>query len=303
MDLDDLYTLYLISQNNQTNLLGVTVSGTESYHYPNAANNAAGVLFLANKTNKPVSEKLTPAFCSGREPPNYFDLVEKRIQSYNLPRSPIPPIDETGVELIHKIALSKNEKFTVISVGPLTNIAHAITEHPSVKEKIERIIFLGGSLHTTESITVPLKKSWQFSSRYTLFIDPCAANIVLTSGIPITVIPLDVTNLIPLDTLIFEKYARPKSSPGSKFVLDVLKSNLKSDEVTVRTPFWNMVAFMCLSDRSIIRTTKLSLKIITEHGENFGQLVNSEDGNIAEVCTYINPEKFYQKFFKMVNNG
>lgn len=303
MDLDDLYSLYLIAKNNEIDLLGVTVSGTDVFYYQNAAKNAENVLYLANATDIPLSKKLTPAFCSGRKSPKGSEQYDKILEQYNLPKSPVPALDISGEQLIHKIALSSKNKFTVVAVGPLTNIAHAITEHPSVKEKIERIIFLGGSLHTTESITVPLKSYWKFASKYALAIDPCAANIILTSGIPVTVIPLDVTNLVPLNKFVIEKYAKPPQTPGAEFVMEVLNASLRHETPGTRTPFWDMIAIMSVIDPSMIKTTKMPLKVITEEGKNFGHLVTGNDGRIAEVCTYINTDKFYKKLFDMVNRG
>lgn len=303
MDLDDLYSLYLISRSKKANLLGVTVSGTRNYHYANAAENAASVLYLAHKTSIPVSKQLSPSFCQGHiSSKNYFQKVSEEIRSYDLPPSPVLPLDETAIDLTRKIANSTEKKLTLLSVGGVTNVAHAITEHPSIKEKIERIIILGGSLHTTESITIPERSLWRFSAEYTINIDPCAANIVLTSGIPITVIPLDVTNLVPLNQLVLEKYAHPPKNAGTNFIMKVLQSGLEPNKLKASTPFWNMIAFMCLVDPKVVTLSKLPLKIITDPGNNFGSLITSDTGTMVDVCTDINPKLFYERFFSMINS-
>lgn len=303
MDLDDLYSVYLISKNKHINLLAVTVSGTDALHFNNAAENVESILYLANRTNVPVSSKFTPSFCRGViEPLNYFQKVSHIIEAYNLPKSSTLPLDENAIELIRTIAHSTKKKFIIISTGCLTNIAHALTEHPSIKEKIERIIMLGGSLHTTELVTVPEKKLWKFSANYSVNMDPCAANIVLTSGIPLTVIPLDITNLIPLNELVLEKYAKPKKSAGSDFVMKVLKSGTSPNENKAITPFWNMVALMYLIDPKVVTTSRLPLKVVTDSTTNYSMLSTSNTGTMVDVCTDINPDLFYKKCFDMVNS-
>ncbi len=301
MDLDDLYSLYITAKDPRVDLLGVTVSGTEIFHFDNAAENAASILSLAGKNNIPISQKLSPAFCSARSAPGYFNEMVEAINSYELPQSNLEISSYSGTELIKKISNASVDKVTILALGSLTNVAHAISEHPSVREKIERVILLGGGLEIS-GISVPVKEYWSFASRYTLLFDPCAANIVLTSGIPITIIPLDVTNLVPLTKFVLDKYAHPQKTAGNEFVMKVLTSGLKHDQPTVRTPFWNMIALMSITDPSILQTQKLPVQIITDPGKDYGRLVESSSGTLADVCISIDPEKFYERFFSLLND-
>lgn len=302
MGADDLYSLYLLSRSNRAKLLGVTVSGSEQYHYTNAPQYVEDVLYLANRPNIPVSSILAANFCGVRKLNMEWDSFLQDITRYKLPNSPNKPLAVSAIELINKICSNSPKKVTLLTLGPLNNVAHVISRYPNIADKIERIIILGGSLHETESISVPYDESWKENSTYNFFIDPCAANIVLTSGIPITLIPLDITNLIPLNRLAIQKYSEPPNSPGAKFVMDVLESSLEEKNQRILTPFWDMVGVMALIHPKIVRTVKMSLRVITEEGPNFGEIIESQEGNLIDVCTYIEPDKFYQIFFDMIND-
>ena len=76
------------------------------------------------------------------------------------------------------------EKMTLIAVGPLTNIALALKLDPSIKEKIERIVMMGGAYASAKQ---------EGRTEYNINRDRVAAQIVFDSGVPITAVGLDVT--------------------------------------------------------------------------------------------------------------
>jgi inosine-uridine nucleoside N-ribohydrolase len=79
----------------------------------------------------------------------------------------------------------------VIALGPLTNLAAIIHESPPLAAKIKHIYVMGGAVWargSADSVT-----------EFNFHCDPAAAATVLSSGLPITIAPLDVTNLVQID--------------------------------------------------------------------------------------------------------
>ena len=72
---------------------------------------------------------------------------------------------------------------TVVAIGPLTNLAHAIHIDPELPELVDEIVIMGGAFN------VP-----GFLQELNFGIDPEAAHVVLSSGAPITLVPLDATS-------------------------------------------------------------------------------------------------------------
>jgi len=75
---------------------------------------------------------------------------------------------------------------TLCPLGPLTNIATALTRAPDIKNAIEEIVLMGGAYFEVGNITP--------AAEFNVYVDPEAAKIVFDAGLPLTVMPLDVTH-------------------------------------------------------------------------------------------------------------
>jgi purine nucleosidase/pyrimidine-specific ribonucleoside hydrolase len=92
----------------------------------------------------------------------------------------IPGPPQRAVDLIIRTLLESPRKITIVPVGALTNIALALKTEPRIKDKIERIVLMGGAYY----MNFP---------EYNLLRDRIASDIVFRSGVPITGVGLDVT--------------------------------------------------------------------------------------------------------------
>lgn len=102
----------------------------------------------------------------------------------NLPVTNQPFSKKTAVETIYEEALKCQGTLELIPIGPLTNIAIALLAHPDLRTLIRQIVFMGGA-KIGGNITT--------TSEFNIWADPEAAKIVLASGIPLTMVGLDVT--------------------------------------------------------------------------------------------------------------
>lgn len=307
MDINDLYTLYLLSRSTKTNLIGATVSASDSHYLDQAGYRTKSILYLAQKPTIPVASLPNTTFCGASTLPADWTIPADNFSDFNLPQSPIPPLSMTGSELMHNLLTTSKTKVTFFCCGSLSNIANLISTYPSSLAKIERIIFLAGSLHSKESITLPSNPHWQQASSYNIYIDPCAAKIVLASGIPITLIPLSVVTLTDNNQKIFDKYATIPQNPGATFVLNAIKSHFNPNSILGFCTFWDAIGMMSLIEPRILSLEKTFINILTEGLQNFGHIIevptNSSftEGYPVDLCTSIDPDLFYQTLFNMIN--
>ena len=92
-----------------------------------------------------------------------------------------------GVDFI--IETLRNEPsgtVTLVPIGPLTNIATAFEKAPDIVERVQEIVLMGGAYFEVGNITP--------AAEFNIYVDPEAADIVFKSGVPLTVMPLDVTH-------------------------------------------------------------------------------------------------------------
>ena len=82
-------------------------------------------------------------------------------------------------------AAKAGEKITICAIGPMTNIALALVQHPDVASGIRQIVSMGGAFTALGHRT-----PW---AEFNIYADPHAAEIVYRSGVPIIIMPLDMT--------------------------------------------------------------------------------------------------------------
>jgi purine nucleosidase len=104
-----------------------------------------------------------------------------------LPDPTIALQPQHGVDfLVETLLASEPGTITLCALGPLTNIAVALAKAPEVTGKIRELVVMGGACFELGNVTP--------AAEFNMHVDPHAAAIVLNSGIPITMIPLDVTH-------------------------------------------------------------------------------------------------------------
>jgi len=171
---------------DELDVLGiVAIAGNVGLH--KNAKNALKIVELAKKTqtiktyagcDRPMRRPLVTAeHVHGKTGLDGSDLPE-----------PETSLEAThGVDFIIETLLNAQKgEITICALGPLTNIAMALVRAPQIGEKIKQIVLMGGGHFEGGNITP--------AAEFNIYVDPEAADIVLRSGVAITMIPLDVTH-------------------------------------------------------------------------------------------------------------
>lgn len=117
-----------------------------------------------------------------------------------------------SVNFIIETLLNATHPITLAPTGPLTNIACALIMDPRIKEKIEKIVLMGGAMGLG-NITP--------TAEFNFYFDPHAAHVVFTAGVPIVMMGLDVTR----QTIVSETWLQvidALKTPVSRAVVDML---------------------------------------------------------------------------------
>jgi purine nucleosidase len=102
-----------------------------------------------------------------------------------LPEPKTQVIQENAANLIIDIVNANPGEITILCIGPVTNLALALLKEPTLRKKIKNVVSMAGTIHYPGNATP--------SSEYNVFCDPESFDILLRSGIDLTIIPLDVT--------------------------------------------------------------------------------------------------------------
>jgi purine nucleosidase len=184
---DAICLLLAMSSPDELDILGVT---TVAGNVPLALTerNARQIRDIAGRSDVPVyagcakpmvRELITAEKVHGKTGIDGIDIVE--------PKQALE--DKHAVDfIIETLNNADRDSITLVPMGPLTNIGQAITKDPSILEKIEQIVLMGGAMREGGNYSP--------SAEFNILVDPHAADIVFRCGRPITVMGLDVTHQV-----------------------------------------------------------------------------------------------------------
>jgi purine nucleosidase len=172
--------------------------------------NALSVLELAGVTDIPVAPGLDrPLLQPILTAPETHGNTGLGYAQLPLPRQ--KPANRHAVDLLIERIMAAPGEITLVAVAPLTNLALAIRREPALVEAVHEVIIMGGAIRH-EGNTTPL-------AEFNVYVDPHAAHIVYHSGLPITLVPLDVTYQCILTQADVDRLLAI-DSPITRFVAD-----------------------------------------------------------------------------------
>ncbi|WP_435260048.1 nucleoside hydrolase [Thioclava sp. FR2] len=121
---------------------------------------------------------------------------------------PTMPLQEQhGVDfIIETLRREPAHTVTLCPLGPLTNIATAMQRAPDIIDRIQQIVLMGGAYFEVGNITP--------AAEFNIYVDPQAADIVFKSGVPLVVMPLDVTHKALTNRKRVEAFRALGTEPG-----------------------------------------------------------------------------------------
>jgi purine nucleosidase len=214
--IDDALAILLALASPEVELAAVSVTGGNC---PLSAGvrNARDVLALIGRTDIPVC----PGVALPLIRPPYTAEETHGAAGLGYARmtpSPVPPSSEHGVDMIIREIMAHPAEVTLVAVAPLTNVALAIRKEPRIVEAVREVIIMGGALRSDGNTTS--------LAEFNFYVDPHAAHIVLESGMPITLLPWDVTSKVLLRQADVDRLlATP--SPLTRFIADATRFYLE----------------------------------------------------------------------------
>jgi purine nucleosidase len=182
---DDAVAILLALASPELEVLGITtVAGNVPLDLTTL--NALKVRELAGRPDVPVF--------AGCDRPMARDLVTAEhvhgktgLDGADLPEPQAGPAEGHAVDvLIDTLRAAPSGTVTLCPLGPLTNVATALARAPDIAPRIARIVLMGGAYFEVGNVTP--------AAEFNIYVDPEAARAVFTSGVPLTVLPLDCTH-------------------------------------------------------------------------------------------------------------
>jgi purine nucleosidase len=182
------------------------------------------------------------------------------------------------------------DEMTLIATGPLTNLALALQRDPEGMGKLEAVAIMGGAVRTRGNITP--------YAEFNIFSDPLAAQIVLESGLPITLVPLDVTHQVSLTPQWMEERVKPITNSISKFIIEATGYDSTTHQFRnmERIHLHDPLAVGVVIDPTLVGKERLSIDVGTQEGKHFGKIAEGSGKSNIDVCLTVDVKRFLELF-------
>lgn len=280
--LDDALAILLASDLPQIQLLGIAcVSGNAPVEntYANTRH-IAKLLELKNPIAKgaayPLSNKILHAHDVHGSSGLGAIKIEPEFDKHMIPAS----------RLYEKLLSESEEPVTIIAIGPLTNLAHVIQNHPELKDKIKAISLVGGSLGIGN-----VTHYAEFNAHY----DPEAFDLVLRSKIPLIMAGFQLTTTIRVDTKDIQGQISDPL-PVQQFFLDLLGytiENAKKRGFTKGGALNDSVAVAAVAMPELFKTQEKSIIIKLHKDEHRAETIeDGDEPNVTMLMSVKNKDLF-----------
>jgi purine nucleosidase len=261
--------------------------------------NALRILELAGRGDIPVARG------AGRSLLKPFVKAADHVHGKNglgdidLPEPKVRPVDETASDLIIRMARENPGEIMLCPVGPITNVAVALSRAPEIAGLLKEIVVMGSTIFHPgiQGIPTPFADA-------NFWNDPEAAQIVLRSGAKITLVGMDVTMQVLLTIAMRQTIARDGGPVGRK-LMEISEFYVNSYATMypgiAGCGMHDPLAVAIAEDRSLVRTERMCVDIELAGTLTRGMAVADRRGTAigrqnAEVCLEVDTARFNNLF-------
>ncbi len=257
---DDVFAIWLAAGNPDIDLLAVTTVSGNGY-LEHTTRNARVACTVAGVTGVPVAAGAERPLMRQAAPATWIH-GDNALGGPDLPEPTVPLDPRTAVQLISDIVREAPVPVTLVPTGPLTNIATFVLAEPALAAKVREIVWMGGSTGRGNVGAYPEFNAWS---------DPEAADIVVRSGIPFTMVGLNITH----QALVTDEVTEGVRAIGNRTALfgaELLRFFSASYQAVegIPGPLHDPVAVAIVIDRTVATSVHARLDIETKGTETAG---------------------------------
>jgi pyrimidine-specific ribonucleoside hydrolase len=137
-------------------------------------------------------------------------------------------------------------------------------------------------------------------AEWNFYADPYAVQVVLASGAPVTLVPLDATNHVPATMDFFNRLKANRQTDEARFAFDVLNEQ-KDFVASGGYFFWDPLTAAILTDETLATFETRALTVITAEGPESGRLAGADGGASVRYAAVADPARFEAHFLEALN--
>lgn len=297
---DDLVSLFLLLQMDNIELTGVSVIPADCYLEP-AVFASRKIIDRFGKVSLNVAE-------SNSRGKNPFPK-DWRLHAFFVDALPIlnelgeihaPVADKPAHLHLIDCIRGTEEKTTLLFTGPLTDLARALDEAPDIEEKIEKLVWMGGTFREAGNVAEPEHDG---TAEWNVFWDPEAAKRVWDSKIEIDLVALESTNQVPLTVNVRNRWAADRKYLGVDFLGQCYAMVPPLVHFATNSTYylWDVLTTAYVGNSELVKIQTINSSVLTE-GPSQGRTIEVADGRPVNVIYDVNRDAFFQYITDLAKN-
>lgn len=292
MGSDDVMAILYLLRRPDVDVRAITVSGTGLAHCGPGVHTVLGLLKVARAPDVPVACGSEAPLGGSNAFPEEWRAAADEAYGLTLPATDRQPSEADAVSVLSS-AIRGADGVTLITLGPLTNIAEAFTAEPELAQDVTAIVSMGGALLAGGNVEANPEAEWNFHA------DPRAVDVVLRSGAPITLVPLDATNSVPITAYFVDALRGHHLTPEADMVLALLEGNPML--VEPGNFFWDPLTAVLALDGSPATLEDHRVVVLQGSPDVDGELVLSSSGIEVRAAMSADPLAFETEYLNTLN--
>jgi pyrimidine-specific ribonucleoside hydrolase len=272
MGLDDTLALLFLASRPDVAIRAVTVVGDGLAHCDPGVRNARALLSLTGHGDVPVA-------CGGRRPllgsnafPDEWRASADDLYALDLPPAEGAPPAISAPELLRQ---ALDGETTLLTLGPFTNVARALRDDPGLAEEIPSVVSMAGAVDVPGNAPNGV-------AEYNVWADPLAAKEVI-DALPVTLIPLDATNAVPVTSFFVDALGRHGGTAAAEAAHDLIADD--PFLVGGQYFFWDPLAAALLVEPDLGTFQDRRLLVTASQDAGAGWIDDYDRGSRVRVAT------------------
>jgi len=287
--IDDAIAILMALFSSQIEVVGFTTTGG-NVSLEKANRNVLAILDYLHCNTPVYSGSASPVEGSFRYAPQFHG--ESGL-SKNMPN---PTSQTSGLSAVDFLiqSISDNPKdITLIALGPLTNICRLIRANKDIVQQVRHLIIMGGALNSKGNVT-------QYAE-FNFFSDYIAANEVLSSGMPITLVDLQACRQVRIDRASASKMT--SDSKEGSLAMELIINWFSADSTRETFEFYDPLALSLAINPEVVACQNMTIGVETQITSRLGESnVLRNEGNTG-IVTDVDVSQFFDLFKSNLHIG
>ena len=211
----------------------------------------------------------------------------------SLPKAIAGPGPLRAADYLIGIGRSVPSDLLLVALGPLTNVARALQREPRLAGWVREIVVMGGAVEVAGNVTP--------YAEFNIYNDPHAANVVFGSGVPVTLVGLDVCREVAFER--GERAWLDGKSSGGRLASRILTGWFDAHPGQHEYHLCDPLAMAAAIEPALLETEAATVVVETEDSGRYGQTRADYGGGSVKVARRVDVERARALILERLETG